>query len=177
MSPPGAAVPAVTVRRATPAQWRAARDVRLAALADAPQAFAATLAAESGLDEREWRRRVDPGVCLLAWSDGRAIGMVAVRPGDARPDECHLLGMWVAPGHRRAGVGADLLAGACGWARAVGARTVTLWVADPNLAAHRLYRRAGFRGTGERQPLPSDPSVGEERLRLVLAAARQVPDA
>jgi ribosomal protein S18 acetylase RimI-like enzyme len=41
---------------------------------------------------------------------------------------------------------------------------VTLWIADGNARARRLYERLGFVSTGRRQSLPSDPSVGEEEL-------------
>jgi hypothetical protein len=43
-----------------------------------------------------------------------------------------------------------------------------LWVADGNTAAMRAYERAGFVPTGRRQPLPSDPAVGEEQWALAL---------
>ena len=46
------------IRRVAPEEWGAFRDVRLAALAEAPYAFAATLDTETGYDERRWRERV-----------------------------------------------------------------------------------------------------------------------
>lgn len=49
-----------------------------------------------------------------------------------------------------------------------GARVLTLFVADGNDRARRLYERLGFRSTGERQPLPSDPARGEERYAVRL---------
>ena len=49
-----------------------------------------------------------------------------------------------------------------------GAGTVALWVADGNDRARRCYERLGFVPTGVRQPLPSDPAVGEELLRRSL---------
>ena len=49
-----------------------------------------------------------------------------------------------------------------------GARTVSLWVGDGNARARRLYERLGFTGAGERQPLFSDPRIGEERMERVL---------
>ena len=36
-----------------------------------------------------------------------------------------------------------------------------LWVTETNAHARALYERCGFTLTGERQPLPSDPSIGE----------------
>jgi ribosomal protein S18 acetylase RimI-like enzyme len=48
-------------------------------------------------------------------------------------------------------------------------------VADQNTAARRLYERIGFRPTGERQPLPSNPARSESCLRLPLEGSLQVP--
>jgi ribosomal protein S18 acetylase RimI-like enzyme len=42
---------------------------------------------------------------------------------------------------------------------------VVLWVADHNRAAWTLYEQIGFRPTGERQPLPSNPTLTESLLR------------
>jgi GNAT superfamily N-acetyltransferase len=47
------------------------------------------------------------------------------------------------------------------WARASRARSVHLWVTETNKPACRLYERCGFSPTGERQPLPSNPALGE----------------
>jgi ribosomal protein S18 acetylase RimI-like enzyme len=38
---------------------------------------------------------------------------------------------------------------------------VHLWVTETNKPARRLYERCGFKPTGERQPLPSNPALGE----------------
>jgi ribosomal protein S18 acetylase RimI-like enzyme len=61
------------------------------------------------------------------------------------------------------------------WAAERRAREVVLWVADQNTAARRLYERLGFRPTGERQPLPSNPALTESLLRLPLAGSVQAP--
>src|SRR5437764_13735273 len=57
----------ISVRRAGPAEWAALRQVRLAALADSPAAFASTLKREQEFDEAEWRRRAEATPCFLAW--------------------------------------------------------------------------------------------------------------
>jgi RimJ/RimL family protein N-acetyltransferase len=43
-----------------------------------------------------------------------------------------------------------------------------LWVTESNAPARRLYERCGFTPTGDRQPLPSDPSLPEIRMRRAL---------
>ena len=45
------------VRQLTPDDWRTLREIRLAALADAPDAFMTTYADAVGLDEQQWRVR------------------------------------------------------------------------------------------------------------------------
>jgi ribosomal protein S18 acetylase RimI-like enzyme len=77
--------------------------------------------------------------------------------------------MWVDPAHRGSDAATRLVEAVCRWADDDGGRVVSLWVADGNDRARRFYERLGFTGTGERQPLPSAPEVGEERFVLHLA--------
>ncbi len=166
------------IRLAQLADWRVAKDIRLRALADSPSAFGSTLAREAAFDDAEWQDRVAPGTWFLAWSDPagsspassgtEAVGMAAIITQDCLPDERHLVGMWVAPERRGSAVATQLVEAVCRAARAAGAVGVVLWVADDNVRAERFYRRVGFVETGERQPLPSNPAVGEQRMRRAL---------
>jgi hypothetical protein len=54
------------------------------------------------------------------------------------------------------------------WSAERQALEVILWVTDSNTAARTLYEQAGFRPTGERQPLPSNPALSQSLLRLSL---------
>lgn len=53
----------------------------------------------------------------------------------------------VAENWRRKGVGTKLMKAVFEWLRVRGAPRVILWTAAPNLAAHELFRRLGFRDT------------------------------
>ena len=153
------------VRIVQPAEWPTAREIRLRALADAPSAFGSTSARESGFDDAEWQGRIAPGTWLIALVDGDAVGMVVTVPEDGRPGERHLVGMWVDPAHRGTSVATLLVQAVVDAARQAGFSALSLWVADGNIPARRLYERMGFEGTGERQQLPSNPLIGEERMR------------
>jgi len=171
----------VQVRRARPDEWATVRDVRLAAMADAPDAFASTLSREAGRTEPQWRSRIRDWPWFLAWRAGTPAGLVAAVPDQAASGPSaagrrgwHLVSMWVSPAARGHGV-ADLLVGAVlDHAEAVGAPRVTLWVAFGNARARALYHRMGFTATGRRQVYPrdgADPLDEVELARPVRSAA------
>jgi GNAT superfamily N-acetyltransferase len=147
----------VEVRQATVDDWEMVRDIRLAALQDAPYAFGSTYARESAFDEETWRGRLnnEENPTFLAFDGDTPIGMdgVYTESGDRI-----LVAMWVAPDARRGGVGAALTEAVCEWAKKIGAPRVFLGVAEGNDSAQRLYERLGFTMTGRSQPLHSDPS-------------------
>lgn len=162
------------MRRAQPADWTMVREVRLAALADAPEAFASTLARELVYPESLWRERIGTWPWFVAFRAAEPVGLVASIPepsGEAEPATpaaerrlagepratarprlgWHLVSLWVNPEVRGAGV-ADLLVGAAvGQARAEAAARVTLWVAVGNARARAFYLRMGFAPTGRQQ--------------------------
>jgi len=154
----------VTVRQATSDDWQTVRDIRLAALQEAPYAFGSTYARERDFDEDTWRDRLSnpDGPTFLAFDGDDAVGIdgVYTEGGDRI-----LVAMWVAPSARRAGVGEALTNAVCHWVRAQGDRRVYLGVAEDNEPARRLYERLGFRMTGKSAPLHSDPT----RLSLEMA--------
>ena len=96
---------------------------------------------------------------FVAEVDGAPAGLAAGLPS---PDRTGLISMWVHPAHRGRRLADQLIAAVQAWAAGEGAPELTLWVADGNDAAIRAYTRAGFVPMGRRQPLPSNPAVGEE---------------
>jgi GNAT superfamily N-acetyltransferase len=174
MTADAAARPAAEIRRLLPDDWAALREVRLDALAQAPDAFASTLEREQAFDEQEWRRRLATTAYFGAWAAARLAGIVAAFPESgpqapamehATPGTWHLVAMWVSPEHRGQGIAGQLVAAVCDLARARGADRVALWVADANPRARAAYRRLGFRLSGERGLLRDDePDTGEARM-------------
>jgi ribosomal protein S18 acetylase RimI-like enzyme len=98
-------------------------------------------------------------VSASAVSASEPAGLIGGYPETA--DIVELVSMYVRPKARGRGVGEALVAAVFAWAQARDAKTVHLWVTESNDPARALYERCGFSPTGERQPLPSDPSLDE----------------
>ena len=163
-----------TVRRLAAHEWRAYRDLRLRALADAPDAFASTLETDQQHADAHWEDRVS-SAASSAWSlplvaeDGAdLVGLAWARIDPLVPQIAHVYQMWVAPASRGSGCGAMLLQAILHWARESGARTVLLNVTQGNGAAARLYSRAGFQPAGEPQPLRPGSHLLSQPMRLDL---------
>lgn len=162
----------VTVERVTREAWRAMREVRLAALLDAPSAFGSTYRREEAFGEADWLLRLTRGVTFLAHDpalDGRPVGIAGgTAVGAERPGTVELVSMWVDPRARRCGVGGSLVAAVVAWSREAGAGRVHLWVTESNTAGRALYAKYGFTSTGERRPSPSDPALHEIGMALAV---------
>jgi len=154
----------ILVNRLTSDDWRLLREVRLAALADAPYAYGSTLAAEREFTERTWRDRFERDGCLnaVAMVDDEPAGLIGAFPRDGAT--AMLVAMWAHPEYRGRGIAAALVTDLLAWARENGWSRVELRVADGNDAARKLFVRHGFASTGVREPLESDPTVGTEYL-------------
>jgi GNAT superfamily N-acetyltransferase len=162
------------VRRIRADEGPILKAVRLAALADSPSAFGSSYAAEVDQPDDHWTSRAAHGaggersVTFFAIVDGSVVGLVAAYRPDGAGLAVELVSMWVSPPRRRAGIAAELVDAVVRWAHETGATIVELWVTRGNDAAVRLYEAAGFRLTGDHQPLPSDPCKHELRMRRTL---------
>jgi GNAT superfamily N-acetyltransferase len=175
----------IVVREITEEDWELFRDTRLGALAEAPRAFASTYAQEAAFTERQWRSWIGGrSATFLAYQVPP--GPEAVRPVVGGPVvsgpvvsetvpaglaavygegiAAHLVSMWVRPAARGLGVGEALVEAAASWAHTRDFTSLILWVTESNGPARRLYERCGFVPTGERQPLPSDPTLPEIKM-------------
>ncbi|MFF4953412.1 GNAT family N-acetyltransferase [Streptomyces chattanoogensis] len=132
--------------------WRVWRDLRLAALAEAPYAFGSRLADWQGDGDREerWRARLEiPGSrTFIAVLDGKPVGTASGVPG-SRSDAVELISMWVSAAARGHGVGDSLMRAVEEWARQVRADVLELAVTPGNEHALALYRRNGMTDTGQ----------------------------
>ena len=100
---------------------------------------------------RSLRRSRDAAVFVAEAPEG-IVGRLSVGR-DPHPASAHVadLGLMVAKGHRRRGIGRALLERAVEWARGAGVSKLELHVFPHNDPAIRLYEAFGFRREGYRE--------------------------
>lgn len=106
-------------------------------------------------DERRYLRTVQrhaDAAVFVAEEDGRIVARLSLSR-DLHPASRHVadLGLMVASGHRRRGIGRALLEEAVAWARSAGVRKLELHVFPWNEPALALYEAFGFRREGLRR--------------------------
>ena len=113
-------------------------------------------------------RRYDDAAVFVAEGPQGIVGRLSLGR-DPHPASRHVadLGLMVAAGHRRRGIGTALLREAVEWARASGIRKLELHVFPHNEAAIALYESFGFRREGLRR---GHYRRGAEYLDAVLMA-------
>jgi ribosomal protein S18 acetylase RimI-like enzyme len=176
------------VRTLTADDAAAFQALRLAGLLECPSAFASSHAEEAPtpMDVVAARLVAQPGrACLGAFDDtmwGPAlVGVVGLqREGMAKMQhKAFIWGLYVAPAHRAAGVGRQLISQALAYAaQTMGVRQVLLGVNAHNTAALALYEALGFVAFG-REPgfmVLNGQLHDEVHMLRVLTAADGVRD-
>jgi len=124
---------------------------------EGPEAAAGLAALHGRCFEEPWSeyflRRVLDGRGAMAIvarlrDGGAAVGFALLR---TVADEAELLSIGVLPERRREGIAQRLIAGCFDRCRVAGVRRLHLEVAEDNVAARRLYARAGFETAGRRR--------------------------
>ncbi|MEV6960908.1 GNAT family N-acetyltransferase [Streptomyces sp. NPDC051207] len=167
-------------------EWRAVKELRLAALRDpvAPMAFLETYEQAAARDDAFWRDRAagsaegSTGVrqFVAETPDGLWAGTVTVLMEEAGTTDWaghaverrqgHVVGVYVRPGHRGIGLTEALFDAGVEWAWGRGAQRVRLIVHEHNERAQGFYRKAGFVPSGVVVLLPQ--AEGERELEFVL---------
>jgi GNAT superfamily N-acetyltransferase len=168
----------VGLRVLTADDWMIWRELRLAALAEAPYAFGTRLADWQGDGDREvrWRAQLaTPGSYhVAALLDGGPAGMAGGVPAD-EAGAVELVSMWVSPAARGRGVGGALVAAVERWARELPARALTLAVARGNEGASALYRRHGFVATGRSNLMPDGVRTEDVMVKALTGTCPPAP--
>jgi ribosomal protein S18 acetylase RimI-like enzyme len=134
----------IEVRQLTADEWKLWGEVRLAALADAPEAFTATLAEWVDADEARWRARLTTvPFNAMAFEHGRPIGQVSCLTPDAEGTVI-LISLWVDPQARGRGAARALVEAVTAHARHIEATSVYLRAFPTNTDAITMYERFGF---------------------------------
>ncbi|MEV0032220.1 GNAT family N-acetyltransferase [Nocardia sp. NPDC050793] len=158
-------IESVRIHQLGPDEWHRFRRIRLLALAEAPYAFASTLAWAQVRTDQDWRDLLAARTQFLATAGNHDLGTVGVVTENSG---AHLISMWVAPEARGTGVADLLVRSVIDWSTAAGHPGIHLEVSDSNAAAERLYHRHGFRRTGVSGAIsPEDPRL-EFEMRLPL---------
>lgn len=155
-----------------PHQWQLHKQVRLAALAEAPYAFSTTLESAQARSDADWQslteryaRSLD-SVTYFAFQGEQPCGMAAcVR----QEDQAEMFAVWVDPASRRMGVGRALIDYAIDWAASQGVTILKVGVFDDNQGARALYTAAGFQDLGETNPERSIPGRPGRQLSMDLS--------
>lgn len=146
-----------------PEDWPVLKDVRLRALADAPEAFGTTLAQAQAYSDFEWQARArrfsEPPAATgcIAYLDGVPSGM-ACAYGSEGPQAAGMTSFWVAPEAQGQGIADALVTLIAKWATAQGFAVLEAGVVEDNHWAVAFYKRVGFVETGQSEPFRGDPS-------------------
>ncbi len=143
----------VMVRLLDEDEWQLYRDVRLAALRDAPEAFVARFEDEASYDEDFWRDRMSRATRIVAERGNEPVGLVCLGLHDEDPETGAVFGLWTAPSVRGQHVAWDLVSTARQKAAEDECRLLYFWVVSDNASAVGFAGSFGFRPTSERRPV------------------------
>lgn len=164
----------VIYRTLLPEEWETYRELRLAALAESPDAFGSTLAAEQTRSPAQWRDRLAAAQAsggdlpLVALMEELAVGLVWGKVDATDAALINVFQMWVAPAQRARGIGKALLGQVIAWAESINAKALQLGVTCGDTAANHLYASMGFRPIGSTEPLREGSSLLAQSMRLEL---------
>jgi len=158
----------LTVRRIAADQGTTLRELRTAALREAPYAFGQTL--EEALDENNEtfeavaarHAESDTSTSFILYTEGYPAGLIGAYFDGAR--KAFVCALWVAPAVRHLRGGELLVNTASEWLAEHGADEIHAWVTDVNRTAMRFYERLGFGPTGDHARMPRAPEAWETLL-------------
>lgn len=147
------------VRSTKTEDWPLLKQVRLAALLDAPTAFGVSYQTAAAYTDEQWKVRASSAGTefWLAFDKDQPVGMIGAAVSSAH--RFNLIGMWVDPAARGSGLAARLVASVKARALGKGFDRIYLDVSPDNTRASNFYIKQGFAFMDEWEPLQSHPHI------------------
>lgn len=147
------------IRSTETKDWTLLKQVRLAALLDAPTAFGVSYQTAASYSDAQWQERASPGGTefWLAFEGGKTVGMIGAAV--SATNRYNLIGMWVEPAARGSGAATQLVESVKSRALERGYDRVFLDVSPENTRAANFYLKQGFCFIDEWEPLESHPHI------------------
>jgi ribosomal protein S18 acetylase RimI-like enzyme len=156
----------IQIRRLVPADATLYRDIRLEGLRRSPEAFGSTFEAEDARPLAFFSERLGGSAAFGAFHGSELVGIAGllIREGQKEAHKGLLVGRYVRPSARNAGVGRRLVETIIEFARQR-VELIRLSVVRDNEQARRLYERLGFLEYGlELRALKQDGRYYDEVL-------------
>jgi ribosomal protein S18 acetylase RimI-like enzyme len=160
----------VVIRRIETSDSPILRAVRLRALATDPASFGSTYEREAAFPDQTWVQRAEDSsagndaATMIVVLGAEPVGIVTGMRNQAQRRLFHVVGMWVAPEARRAGLGRRLLDEIEGWIASCGGTRAHLSVTNAATAATQLYESAGYKLDGYSAESKHTPGLIESSL-------------
>jgi ribosomal protein S18 acetylase RimI-like enzyme len=149
----------VAQHNVSPSDLDVLRDTILKSVTTSSGAFLATVTELEAEPPEYWENRLRSSTWAVVQRGSQTLGIAAAKPPSEVDDyalqekACFIESVWIDPSMRGKGFGERLVAYLIEQQRgAVGIQKFYLWVFDYNAPAIRLYKRMGFKPTGQ----PSD---------------------
>ncbi|MFJ2318774.1 GNAT family N-acetyltransferase [Pseudomonas sp. NPDC087817] len=160
------------IRSTQTRDWKLLKQVRLAALLDAPTAFGVSYPSAAAYTEEQWQERASSAGTefWLAFEQDRPVGMIGAAVSDSQ--RFNLIGMWVEPAARGSVAATRLVDAVKARATQRGFDRVFLDVSPDNARAANFYLKQGFEFLDEWEPLESHPHISVQTMCWVCQEAK-----
>ncbi|MEM8642525.1 MAG: GNAT family N-acetyltransferase [Cyanobacteria bacterium P01_G01_bin.54] len=147
------------------------RELRIAALRDAPGSFAESADEASARPISYWIEQtqslVDPHIMFLVEVDGKPRGTIYGLVDQQYKASSRVGGLWVDSAYRGQGLGHLLLNAVLQWTRSKNFGAIRLWVPIEVPAAKALYLKAGFEFTNKVKRVECETPLDIREMQLL----------
>ncbi len=157
-------------------EWQVYREVRLAALEDAPEAFVARFEDEASRGEGFWRDRMIRASRIVAEREDKPVGLVGLGLHGEDPEAGEVFGLWTSPTVRGQHVARGLVSTAAEKATEDGCRLLYFWAISDQASAVGFASSFGFRPTSKRRPVRVADGATERDVDEVAMVLPLAPD-